>query len=171
MQLHITLPLIRNVHNSSYPGGKTRFSTFLFVIFELCGNWTNQCGQFVVMVFKMQLNNSIQLQCKAAEAWRIKHVNIMSQAPRLHWRLRGFGSTELVFITYLVLFFKFWIRMHEKAAGAAFRCQPLCTVHADTDWIGNVTPGKPFPRQLLSAGREVKSENNEGYTANKATLG
>lgn len=35
--------------------------------------------------------------------------------------------------------------------------QKRSTKHADTNWIGNVTPGKPFPRQLFSAGREVKS--------------
>lgn len=51
---------------------------------------------------------------------------------------------------------------------------------ADPNWIGNVTPGKPFPRQLFSAASEVKTtrkekrrrrkKKNQGYSANKRRL-
>lgn len=36
------------------------------------------------------------------------------------------------------------------------------TKQADTNWIGNVASGKPFPRRLYSAGGEVRKRKKNG---------
>lgn len=71
-------------------------------------------------------------------------------------------KTKLVF--YILSFF-FLNKRNFGRRGCRGSIQKPSTKHADANWIGNVTPGKPFPRQLLSAAsEEVKSSKKEKKT-------